>query len=137
MRRIWHWDRETGALVEGPAPRHSSNIAPFVWGSFTPFESPATGKWITSRVEHREDLARSGCRVVEAGEREPFKPVNPKYADRPGYDPDYSKEWYSKRQKAVEPEPESPIVQQQINSNPVLKAAYADRSQLHANPHDV
>lgn len=41
---------------------------PFVQGDLTPFESPGTGKWITSRNELREDLARSGCHLMEAGE---------------------------------------------------------------------
>jgi hypothetical protein len=43
---------------------------PFVRGELTPFESPGTGKWITSRSELREDLARSGCHLMEAGESE-------------------------------------------------------------------
>lgn len=37
-----------------------------------PYQSPATGKWITSRREHVEDLARSGCRVYEPGETQDF-----------------------------------------------------------------
>jgi putative FmdB family regulatory protein len=36
------------------------------------YESPATGKWITSRAERREDLKQSGCREWEgmANERQ-------------------------------------------------------------------
>lgn len=33
------------------------------------FESPATGKWITSRAQLNEDLQRSGCHIWEAGEQ--------------------------------------------------------------------
>lgn len=34
------------------------------------YESPATGKWITSRAERREDFKRSGCREWEGIESE-------------------------------------------------------------------
>lgn len=34
------------------------------------YESPATGKWITSRAERREDFKRSGCREWEGLEAE-------------------------------------------------------------------
>ena len=34
------------------------------------YESPATGKWITSRSERKEDLKRSGCREWEGMENE-------------------------------------------------------------------
>jgi len=34
------------------------------------YESPATGKWITSRSERKEDLKRSGCREWEGMETE-------------------------------------------------------------------
>lgn len=34
------------------------------------YESPATGKWITSRSERKEDLRRSGCREWEGMETE-------------------------------------------------------------------
>lgn len=35
---------------------------------FEPFISPATGKPVTNRAEHRYDLAASGCRVMEPSE---------------------------------------------------------------------
>lgn len=34
------------------------------------YESPATGKWITSRSERREDLKRAGCREWEGMDSE-------------------------------------------------------------------
>lgn len=34
---------------------------PAIHADFPPYESPVTGKMITSRRERREDLARSGC----------------------------------------------------------------------------
>lgn len=36
------------------------------------YESPATGKWVEGKSAHREDLARSGCRIREPGETEQF-----------------------------------------------------------------
>jgi predicted nucleic acid-binding Zn ribbon protein len=36
------------------------------------YVSPATGKWVEGRKAHREDLARSGCRVLEPGESEAY-----------------------------------------------------------------
>jgi hypothetical protein len=34
------------------------------------YQSPASGKWITSRAERREDLKRTGCREWEGMESE-------------------------------------------------------------------
>lgn len=34
----------------------------------TPFQSPATGEWITSKSQQREDLRKSGCRLAEPDE---------------------------------------------------------------------
>lgn len=41
---------------------------PMVIRDIDPYESPATGKWITSRSEAREDLKASGCRILEPEE---------------------------------------------------------------------
>jgi hypothetical protein len=44
-------------------------VAPMVvTEQFEAFISPATGKAITNRAEHRYDLAASGCRVMEPDE---------------------------------------------------------------------
>ena len=46
------------------------------------YESPATGKWITSRSERKEDLKRSGCREWEGMEAEKQEAENrKKYED--------------------------------------------------------
>jgi predicted nucleic acid-binding Zn ribbon protein len=42
------------------------------------YESPATGKWITSRSERKEDLKRSGCREWEGMEAEKQEAENRK-----------------------------------------------------------
>lgn len=36
----------------------------------TDYQCPVTGKHISSLREHRENLARTGCRVLETGEKE-------------------------------------------------------------------
>lgn len=41
--------------------------APAVRGEIAPYESPVTGKMITSRTQMREDLAKSGCVINEPG----------------------------------------------------------------------
>jgi hypothetical protein len=60
-------DPGTGAAM--PIPERDGICLPrIVVEQFVPFESPATGKIITSRAEHRYDLAASGCRVLEPDE---------------------------------------------------------------------
>lgn len=130
MREVYHWDRELQRVVEGPAPRVVKFAqAPSVWGGFEPFESPATGKIISDRAQHREDLKVSGCTVLEPGihKGDYSRPVNPKYADNPQYDQDYSKEWYQKREEAAR----TPF-------DPALTGLPAsDRTASHRNPHEV
>lgn len=41
--------------------------APSVRTDIAPYQSPGTGKWITSRSEQREDLRRSGAFLYEPG----------------------------------------------------------------------
>lgn len=43
---------------------------PMVRGDITPYRCPVTGKAITSRKAHEENLQRTGSRVLEKGERE-------------------------------------------------------------------
>lgn len=44
--------------------------APRVFGDYAGYESPASGKWVEGRRQRAEDLARTGCRPYEDGERE-------------------------------------------------------------------
>lgn len=37
---------------------------------FAGYQCPATGKWIEGRKAHEENLKRTGCRILESGERE-------------------------------------------------------------------
>jgi putative FmdB family regulatory protein len=42
--------------------------APRVFSDFEPYESPASGKWISGRRERAEDFARTNTRPYEIGE---------------------------------------------------------------------
>ena len=44
--------------------------APRVFGDYEGYESPASGKWIEGKRARQEDLARTGCRPYEDGEKE-------------------------------------------------------------------
>jgi len=58
---------ETGERM--PVPERDGVCLPrIVAESFEPFISPVTGMPVTSRAEHRYDLAASGCRVMEPSE---------------------------------------------------------------------
>lgn len=43
---------------------------PMVSVDYPAYQSPATGKWVEGRKQHEEDLKRSGCRILEPGERQ-------------------------------------------------------------------
>ncbi len=61
--------RSPGTGERMPIPERDGICLPqIVTEQFEPFISPATGKPITSRAEHRYDLAASGCRVLEPSE---------------------------------------------------------------------
>ena len=51
-----------------PASRVIS--APMFTVDATGYTCPITGNWIGSKHQHRENLARHGCRVLETGETE-------------------------------------------------------------------
>ena len=113
------WDRSQMKWVE-PAERDYSQApdAPYVWRVPQPYMSPCGTGMIDGRTARREDLKANGCREVDPSEYT-ARVVNPKYSDNPKFDPDYSKEYYSKRQEAVKGDG--------IN---------ADRTSQHRNPHD-
>lgn len=58
---------ETGERM--PVPERDGICLPqIITEQFEAFISPATGKPVTSRAEHRYDLAASGCRILEPSE---------------------------------------------------------------------
>lgn len=42
----------------------------FISGDYKGYQCPVTNKWIEGRRAHEENLKRTGCRVLEKGERE-------------------------------------------------------------------
>ena len=70
----WRMDRETGKLI--PASEwwakygEEGNPSHFVQGDIEPYISPTTGRYITSRRQHKYGLDASGCRVYEGREQE-------------------------------------------------------------------
>jgi len=51
-------------------PARKMVSAPIVRGDIQPYQCPITGKAITSRRAHEENLLRHDCRVLERGERQ-------------------------------------------------------------------
>jgi hypothetical protein len=94
MRLIWCRDRNDWV------PRDEYYTAPPERLQLMPdsvdYRSPIDGRPITSRREAREDLARSGCRVLEKGEWSRDL-VNPKYAADPRFNADKSRDFYAER----------------------------------------
>ncbi|WP_448206485.1 hypothetical protein [Azospirillum sp. sgz302134] len=50
-----------------PAAR-SHLPTPMIAGDYAGYECPVSGRWIEGRAAHRENLARTGCRLLEPGE---------------------------------------------------------------------
>lgn len=64
---------------EAPPPK-ARRRGPAVQRDLPAYQSPATGKMIEGRRAHRDDLARSGCRLIEKGEhRSEYR--NPRFAE--------------------------------------------------------
>ena len=59
-------DAEGNRMVDPSQPFTPSH--PMVIRDLEPYQSPVTGKMITSRSQQREDLKASGCRIVEPDE---------------------------------------------------------------------
>lgn len=43
-------------------------VAPAVLGDYPGYKCPVSGDWIEGRKAHNENLARTGCRILEPGE---------------------------------------------------------------------
>ena len=50
------------------APASRVIVAPAIRTDYPGYTCPVSGKWIEGRAAHRENLARTGCRVLEPGE---------------------------------------------------------------------
>lgn len=70
-------------LADEAPPPDERERGPAVFGDYKPYRSPATGKVIEGRRAHRDDLARSGCRLIERGEHK-NQYLNPTFAGKRG-----------------------------------------------------
>lgn len=62
-------NKRTGRVVPD---RNAPVSTPQIAGDYSAYESPVNhGKMIEGRAAHREELKRSGCRVMEKGEWNP------------------------------------------------------------------
>lgn len=57
-------------VVRPPVTRSATLPAPYVSGDYGAYNCPVTGREIDGRLAHRENLERTGCRLLETGERE-------------------------------------------------------------------
>jgi hypothetical protein len=62
-RKIYRYDRGAGTLrlVSETNTGPATSAGPFILRDPEAYQSPTTGRWIETRKERREDLARSGC----------------------------------------------------------------------------
>lgn len=68
-----------------PMPERDSICSPRVISDIEPYACPMTGRMITSRSEHRNNLAIHGMRVMEPSESPTKgKLINKKFAEKRG-----------------------------------------------------
>lgn len=63
----WSEDRGWHLVEREPSVRP---VAPAIYGDLPAYISPVTGKLVEGRKARQRDLAESGCRPFERGERE-------------------------------------------------------------------
>ena len=51
----------------------SKPLRMFASSEYDGYECPVTGKWVEGKHAHRENLKRTGCRLLERGEHEDMK----------------------------------------------------------------
>lgn len=56
--------------------------AAYVSSDIEGYTCPVTGKFVDGRRDHRENLKRTGCRVLEPGEKDQFIKERPREAER-------------------------------------------------------
>lgn len=77
-------DPETGAPME--LPQDDSIALPYIASDIKPYRSVASGRMIDGRAAQREDLKRTGCRLVDPTEYKIETARTKKWADRLGVD---------------------------------------------------
>lgn len=53
-----------------PVEQFTRGKAPYVSSDYDAYDCPVTGKMVEGRAAHRENLKRTGCRILEKGEKE-------------------------------------------------------------------
>ena len=61
---------KTAKVVEYIEIQRSSLKSPMIFGDYQAYECPVTGTMIEGRRAHTENLKRTGCRLLEPGEKE-------------------------------------------------------------------
>lgn len=56
--------------IDCGSPTTKQLFAPAVSVDYAGYTCPVTGRWIEGRRAHEENLKRTGCRVLETGEKE-------------------------------------------------------------------
>lgn len=89
MKTTYRWDGERFVNKATGEPMQTIDriAVPHIASDIKPYFSVATGKMIDGRAAQREDLKRSGCRIVDPSEYKPQTCRTKKWADRLG------KEW--------------------------------------------
>ena len=64
--RLAQFDKPQSCSCGAAASRQI--VAPAIHTDYPGYTCPVSGKWIEGRAAHRENLARTGCRVLEPGE---------------------------------------------------------------------
>lgn len=69
------WDSEARDFVDPavffakqPEPKRGNFATPQISGDYEIYDCPVTGNPVEGRAAHRENLKRTGCRILEKGE---------------------------------------------------------------------
>lgn len=100
MRRRLVWDKEARDWVEKASHTATAPAGPTIWSDLPAYVSPCSPAGspyvVEGRAARREDLKRNGCREVDPSEFTP-RLIEPGSEGSPGFDPDYSREFYRRR----------------------------------------
>lgn len=83
MKYVWRdgaWRDSAGNKME--TPERDGPCVPAIHSDITPYKSMVSNKMIEGRAAQREDLKRSGCRLVDPSEYRVEKAQTKKWADR-------------------------------------------------------
>lgn len=78
------YDKKTGEEVRLASKADSWKTAGkfYITKDIEGYTCPVTNKWVSSRAAHAENLKRTGCRLLEPGEREQYERDKPREIER-------------------------------------------------------